>query len=274
MQYCSLIKLDFSSRFGTMVRDGDGVPLLQHFKIGEKQMLMLKESEVRTRMQLDRVAHPEPTRSWHPVPFTRAVDVVEETLYIRGLDVVKATYGVARQDTQLFASWQVAGEHEAHHMTFALRGSLNKTLSWSIIAGLQVAACSNLDLWSGSFKAIRKNTVNVDRDMWRMVGNVVAEALPQYDRKAQQLEGWKAIPVSLDEGYGFLGRAFGHNVLNTRQLAAAAESWRESEVEEHRERNAYCLYAGLTEGLKRGPLGEAIGRYAVARDYFVGEVAP
>jgi len=234
---------------------------------------MLQPKEVRTRAQVELIQAPEHTRSWYPVAFGEALDVVEDTFDRKGLQVAQATYGLARKDTQLFASWDIAGDNEAHLLTIALRGSIDKSLSWSGIGGLTVSACSNLDLWSAAHKVMRKNTRQVLPDFVAMMGRVIDDALPTYEAKSRQLESWKDRPCNLDAGYRFFGQAFGHGVINTRQLSSACDSWTHSDVEEHRERNVYCLNAAMTHGLKSGSLTDTVERYSRAHDYLTGAIS-
>ena len=230
--------------------------------------MLCKQDEIRTYQELQLQPTPAPTATWRPVAFTDAIDLVENTLSHTDLAVESRAFASARDNTQLFAQWNIdLGNLDP--LAIALRGSINKTLAWSLISGAEVSACTNLDLWAGTYKQVRKSTTYVLRDLSGIVANVVDQALPAYEAKHRELESWRAIPADLDTGFELLGRAYGHKVLSPRQFTTACDSWTESEVDEHRdERNAYGVYAALTQGLKNGSAGTVIDRYAKGRAFF------
>jgi len=230
--------------------------------------MLCHSDEIRTYQQLQQQHTPAPTSTWRPVAFTDAIDLVESTLSHTDLAVESRTFASARDNTQLFAQWNIT-MGDLDPLAIALRGSINKTLAWSLISGAEVSACTNLDLWAGTYKQVRKSTRYVLRDLSAIVAHTVDQALPAYEAKHAQLETWRAIPADLDTGFEVLGRAYGHKVLSPRQFTTACDSWQSSEVEEHREeRNAYGVYAALTQGLKVGRSGTVIDRYAKGRRFF------
>ena len=214
--------------------------------------LMIKNDEIRTRQQVNALHMPTPTDTWRPMAFGTALDILEDTIGRYGLSVTGETIGLARNETQLFGAFDIASDGDEHCLTLALRGSLNKTLSWSVVGGLTVSACSNLDLWSGSKADI-----------------LVRGSLGHYAEATRQLDAWKQIPADLDSGFDVLGRMFGHNVLTSRQFGVAVDEWKLASVEEHKgDRTAHGLYAAITQGLKQGSSSSMIARHCKARDYF------
>lgn len=236
-------------------------------------MLMIKENEVRTRQQVNALHMPAATDSWHPMAFGTALDVLEDTIGRYGLAVSGETIGLARNDAQLFAAFNIHGDTDEHLLTLAVRGSLNKTLSWSVVAGLTVSACSNLDLWSGSAMFVRKNTRYVERDFMALADKLVRGSLGHYAEATRQLDAWKAIPADLDTGFDVLGRMYGHNVLTSRQFGAAVDEWKLSSIDSHKgDRSAHGLYAAVTQGLKQGSSSTIVQRHCRARDYFANVI--
>ena len=216
------------------------------------------------------------TRSYQPVAHGELVDLLHHAVnQDLGMKVVSEEFGLARNGAQMFCTMTLdSGAHygmsntaeiakangASHGLTIGARNSTDKTLRVGIAAGAKVFVCDNL-CFNGDVMVMRKHTVNVMRDLVALLAHALECARPQFAALTEDFDRLREQRFSDDQAFSFFGRAYGHQVLGTRQLATAVRAWNEPTHPDFAGRNAWSAYNACTEALKTTHPQHALERY-------------
>ena len=230
-------------------------------------------SEQVTREQVAAVPVPQSTRSYKPVPYAEAIDLMHlQAKQTLGLEVVSETYGLNVKGNQMFALMTLKTDREDSGLSIGLRQSYNKTLPLGVAVGSQVFVCDNLCFSGDAFKVVRKNTVNVWADFQRLLGEQMHNALGHYHNVNKDCDLLKATPCHQQRGFAMLGVAMGQELLTPNQASVAFQDWKTPRHEEFADRNMWGLYNAVTEGLKKGAPARIMERHTAAHKFFIDAV--
>jgi len=238
--------------------------------MSEARMTLHCGGKPATLEEIGNVELPEKTRSYTPVPHLELDALIRKNVLEEfGQNTeIDAAYGLSAKGKQLFATLKVDSEQsDTDGLAIAFRNSYDKSMSVGIAGGLAVWICDNLAISGDSFKVLEKHTTNVWERVLALAAQQIRGAGLSYRIIHAELEVTKTISVKQDEGYEFLGRALGHQIIAPLQSVVAFQDWREPRHEEFGERTLYSLYNAVTEGLKKGAVTNAVGRHTGWHDY-------
>ena len=104
------------------------------------------------------------TKSHHPVHHRDAIRVVKNSIEAVGLEIVNAEYVLGQKGMQMFSVYDLYSSNGELCWSVGLANSLNKSLSFSILAGNKIFICSNLS-FNGDYISVRKHTSGMDIDL-------------------------------------------------------------------------------------------------------------
>ncbi len=104
------------------------------------------------------------TKSHHPVHHRDAIRVVKNSIEAVGLEIVKAEYVLGQGGMQMFSVYDLYSSNGDLCWSVGLANSLNKSLSFSILAGNKIFICSNLS-FHGDYISVRKHTSGMNIDL-------------------------------------------------------------------------------------------------------------
>jgi hypothetical protein len=148
-----------------------------------------------TKADLASVPVPDPTESYHPVPYGRFVEEVELHVPRFGLTIQSAQYALTRG--QMFGVLTCTNGHNARDYALAigLRNSYDRSLSVGLVAGTRVFCCDNL-AFSGEVQMHRKHTANVFRDLPDLIYRMLSQLTVIKARTDGEIARMKALPMS------------------------------------------------------------------------------
>src|SRR5688572_13218676 len=181
-----------------------------------------------TKADLACVPVPEPTESYHPVPYGRFVEEVELHVPRFGLKVESGAFALAREGAQMFGVLTCTNGHAPGDFALAIgvRNSYDRSLSVGLVAGTRVFCCDNL-AFSGEVQAARKHTLHVFRDLPDLIYRMLTEVAAMKNRIAEEVEFLKARPVSTPQVHHLMVEAVKRGVIPASQLPKVIEAWEE-----------------------------------------------
>lgn len=115
-----------------------------------------------TREELKEIPVPEGTRTHQPLPHHQIVDVLEEALSFRHVEVVKDEYAVSADGMKMFGVMDLNCGFDAGRFSIGLRNSNDKSMRLALTAGYRVFVCDNM-AFSGDFTPLlHKHTRNFE----------------------------------------------------------------------------------------------------------------
>ena len=204
-----------------------------------------------TPADLASVPVPDPTDSYHPVPYSRFVEEVEIHVPRFGLTIQSQQFALAREGNQMFGVLTCTNGHNAgdYALAIGLRNSYDRSTSVGLVAGTRVFCCDNL-AFSGEVQMHRKHTANVFRDLPDLIYRMLAQVAVLKARTDDEIAGMKVLPVSEERAHHLMVVAIRKNVLPASRLPKVIEAWEEPRHEEFEPRTAWSLFNAFTEVFK------------------------
>lgn len=204
-----------------------------------------------TKADLASVPVPEPTDSYHPVPYSRFVEEVELHVPRFGLKIEREDFALARDGSQMFGvlTCRNGRPDEGWSLAIGLRSSYDRTLAVGLVAGTRVFCCDNL-AFSGEVQAARKHTLNVFRDLPDLIYRMLGEVTGMKNLIAEEIGLLRGQHLSVLQVHHVMVEAVKRSVVAASQLPKVIEAWEKPRHEEFTLRTAWSLYNAFTEILK------------------------
>lgn len=201
-----------------------------------------------TKADLAAVAVPEPTESYHPVPYGRFIEEVELHVPRFGLHVRSSQFALAREGGQMFGVLTCTNGTPDRDYALALgvRNSYDRSLSVGLTLGSRVFCCDNL-AFSGEVTMHRKHTVNVFRDLPDLIYRMLSKVSPLRARTDGEIAAMKVRELPAAEAHHLMVEAIRANVLPASRLPKVIEAWEEPRHDEFAPRTAWSLFNAFTE---------------------------
>ena len=212
-------------------------------------MLMLHRDGWSARpADLASVPVPDPTESYHPVPYGRFVEEVELHLPRFGFKIQSSAFALAREGAQMFGVLTCTNGHGAgdYALAIGVRNSYDRSLSVGLVAGTRVFCCDNL-AFSGEVKMSRKHTVHVFRDLPDLIYRMLSQVSSMRERIDGEVVAMKRHELPLTQAHHLMVEAIRANVLPASRLPKVMEAWEEPRYEEFAPRTAWSLFNAFTE---------------------------
>jgi len=204
-----------------------------------------------TKADLAAVPVPDPTASYHPVPYDRFLEEVELHVPRFGLRVQSSAFALAREGGRMFGVLTcVNGKPAADYaLAIGVRNSYDQSLSVGLVAGTRVFCCDNL-AFSAEVKMNRKHTVHVFRDLPDLIYRMLSQVSSMRERIDGEIAAMKVRELAPAHAHHLMVEAVKEGVLPASRLPLVIEGW---ELPRHREfepRTAWSLFNAFTEVLK------------------------
>jgi hypothetical protein len=205
-----------------------------------------------TLVDLASVPVPDPTESYHPVPYDRFVEEVQLHMPRFGLKIQSSAFALGREGRQMFGvltctNGKAAGDYA---LAIGLRNSYDRSLSVGMVAGTRVFCCDNL-AFSGEVKMQRKHTANVFRDLPDLIYRMLSQVSGMRERIAGEVQVMKSHELGAAEADHLIVEAIRRRVLPASWLPKVLSLWEEPKHEEFQPRTAWSLFNAFTEVQKR-----------------------
>ena len=219
---------------------------------------------------LGAVPMPEATDTHQPVAHDVFVRMVLERIGKVGLEVRRTAFGLNKSGAQMFGVIQCDAMDDETGIMFGLRSSHDKSMSKGLAGGRSVFVCDNLVFSGSDFVVMRKHTRNVLDDLHGLVAEAVDNTGATQRRIGAAMLAMKHVPCPTEVGFDILGRAYGGELLNSRQATRAFAEWRSPTAVDFEDRTLWSLYNAGTEALKLGAVRGTIRRHIAWHDHIVG----
>lgn len=201
-----------------------------------------------TKADLASVPVPEPTDTYHPVPYDRFVEEVELHIPRFGLAVRSSEFALAREGSQMFGVLTCSNGHGSteYGLAIGLRNSYDRSLSVGLVAGTRVFCCDNL-AFSGEVKMSRKHTAHVFRDLPDLIYRMLSQVSSMRERIDAEMAAMKAMQLERRQAHHLMIQAIKGGVLVASRLPLVIEAWELPHHEEFVPRTAWSLFNAFTE---------------------------
>jgi hypothetical protein len=198
---------------------------------------------------------PPRTRTWVPVPHSRLLDLVEETLTGNQMQVVNEAHALSNDGHRYFGLMEVVNGQSAddYNLVVGLRNSHDQTFPAALAIGSGVFVCDNL-AFSAQVTIARRHTRFIERDLPSVVQRAVGQLTEIRVQQDQRIEAYKNKRFSDAKAHDLVVRALDTRVITATRVPKVVQEWRRPSHEEFTEGGRTCwrLFNAFTESLKGG----------------------
>jgi hypothetical protein len=208
------------------------------------------------RNQLASCITPTGTHSHRPIPHMDLVELTADRLDQIGLKIVSQQHALSHHDNRYFGMFGLAGvgndgasAQDGYELILGLRNSHDKTFPAGLALGSHVFICDNL-AFSGEVKIARKHTVNILRDLPRLVTVAVNRVASQRQTMANRIERYRNHELNDAQAHDLIVRSLDHQVITATKIEKVVREWRKPAHEDFAPRTAWSLFNAFTETMK------------------------
>jgi hypothetical protein len=200
--------------------------------------------------QIARVATPDPTETWYPIPHIAVLEAVEETLQATAFGVQSRRLALSANCNQFFATLDLfAPIGQGVTLSVGIRNSIDKTLPLGFCAGHRCVVCDNL-AFSAELLVNRKHTVNGGARFREAIALAAGRLEAFRISEADRVNRMQALGLDDREAESVILRAWESRIISHLQLPAVLKEWREPSHGEFGPRTRWSLFNAFTEVLR------------------------
>ncbi len=218
------------------------------------------------RQDLKDLPTPEPTATHFPIPHSRFVETLAESLYFRHLEIVGEEFAVSPDGMRFFGALTLNVEESGVRIALGLRNSHDKSFSLGLTVGHRVFVCDNLALFGDYAPVMRKHTKHVEIEA--LLAVAIDDMQRKFDPMRRQIAFFRGCDLSDQRAKLIIYDAFlgGLADLPKHLGAVVHEHYFEPKYPEFEARTLWSLENAFTSALKE--------LEPVARLRYTGQLAP
>lgn len=204
------------------------------------------------REELKSIPVPEGTKTHQPLSHLEIVEVLEEALSFRHLQVVKDEYAVSADGMKMFGVMDLNSQFTGGRFSIGLRNSNDKSMRLALTAGYRVFVCDNM-AFSGDFAPLHhKHTRNLElRDS---ISIAVDRIHRNFETLEQQVRAMTDFGLTDNDAKLFIYRAFLENEIRgipRNLMPLVHEHYFKPAIDAFVPRNLWSLSNAFTSAFKQ-----------------------
>jgi len=159
-----------------------------------------------SREELQKIATPEGTTTHQPVPHSKIVEALLETLSFRHLMVVRDEYAVSSDGMKMFGVMDLEREFSGVRFSIGLRNANDKSMRLGLTVGYRVFVCDNMAFMGDFTPVLHKHTRRLD--LMDVISIGVDKIQRNFEPLQNQIATWQAQRLEDNEAKLLLYQAF------------------------------------------------------------------
>jgi hypothetical protein len=207
-----------------------------------------------TREELAVLPCPPPTKTWAPVGHARVLETAVGTLAEAGYTVVKARYGLARNDGRFFGTLDLATPLTSDGtvtLAVGIRNSIDKTFPMGFCAGSRVMVCDNLAFRS-ELLVRRKHSPQGIANFSTDIAAAVMQLASFKEAETVRIAALADTPMPDEKADSVILRAaVERGIIPLRAIPHVIKEWKEPRHEQFAPRTAWSLFNAFTSAFAK-----------------------
>ncbi len=198
------------------------------------------------------VETPAPTDSFMPIPHHTLVEMVREALTRAGLTIVAEEHSLSKGGQRYFGGFAVTGagmDGADRVIVVGVRNSHDKAFAAAICIGNRMTVCENL-CFSSDVKLARRHTLNILKDLPRVISDAVARIVSHWNDMGQRIEAYKAKVITEEQAAALIVKFVDAKAYPLGDIYHCVKEFRNPRHEEFKGSTLWTLYNAVTETLK------------------------
>lgn len=219
--------------------------------IGQSRLMLHAGGKLCSMEDLQRVATPQGTDTWTPVPHVRVIDEVRETLDRTGLGVTDEAYALYRNGDRFFGllGLSIKGGDGDYQVVVGVRNSHDQSFPIGLVVGSRVFVCDNL-AFSSEIEVTRRHTKRVFEDFPRLIATAAGRINESAERQERRFNHYRGFELTDNQVHDILVQSLDVEAIGCQALPKVLQQWREPIHEEFKPRTMWSLWNAYTEVYK------------------------
>ncbi|MBL8124174.1 MAG: hypothetical protein JNJ39_08720 [Blastocatellia bacterium] len=205
-----------------------------------------------TREELKEIPVPEGTRTHQPLSHYDIVEVLEEALSFRYMNVIRDEYAVSPDGMKLFGVMDLNTGFDGGNFSIGLRNSNDKSMRLALTAGLRVTVCDNM-AFSGDFTPLlHKHTRKLE--LKDVISIAVDRIQRGFDPLERQIGAMRDYGLTDNDARLFIYTAFMEKAIKgipRNLMSVVHDHYFDPGYEEFKPRNLWSLSNAFTSAFKQ-----------------------
>lgn len=221
---------------------------------------------VATAEEVELIAPPKPTKTWHPIAHSRLISTVEKSLVSNNFAINQSVHSMTHDGNRYFGLMEIVprdmptDESQDYSWVVGLRNSSDKSFPAGMVVGSAVFVCDNL-AFSGEIQFGRKHTSRIIHDLPSLVDNAVIMLRDRYHGQAERFDRYKHFDLTEAGVHDLLIRSVDDAVIPNREIPHVLREWRTPSIPgSFPELTAWRLFNAFTTAMKDTSLQELPAR--------------
>ncbi len=208
-----------------------------------------------TRDDVAKVATPEGTDTWFPIPHSLLIDQTIGQLEAAGLRIDSEMHGLTPNGGRYFGVFNLIGSDGAsasddYHLAVGLRNSHDQSLVAGLALGTHVFVCDNL-AFGAEVTIARRHTRFIERDLPNLMAGAVEKIVSRGPAMQNRISQYKNTEFNDMDAHDMVIRSLDARVVSSPRIPDVLDNWRNPKHNEFQPRDAWSLFNAFTETLKR-----------------------
>lgn len=213
-------------------------------------MMIHRGAEKVTREALYAVASPEATETWTPVPHSRLVELVEQSISQSGLTVTSSEYAIWHEGLRFFGVLTLGGDTHDYAATVGLRNSHDRRFPAAMALGSRVFVCDNL-AFSSEVVIKTRHTAKILERLPGVISEGVTKLIDFRQEQDKRISLYKSCQVSDNRHlHDLVVRMYRARAIPSVAIAKVIDEYESPSHEEFEPRTLWSLMNATTEVLK------------------------
>lgn len=216
------------------------------------------------------VETPPATDSFQPIGHAALVSFVRKALEAVGLSIVQEEHSLARDGQRYFGGFALTGkgiDGADRQVVLGLRNAHDKSFAAAICIGNRMMVCENL-CFSSDVKLARRHTVNILRDIERVIADAVGRVLAHWNDMGERIAAYQNLAINDEQAGALIVQLVDSKAFPARDIYNAITEFRKPRHVEFEGSTLWSLYNSITENLKGGDLSKLPFRTMTTQSIF------
>ena len=203
-----------------------------------------------TRDELTSLVTPEATAGWTPVPHSRLVGLVENSLTTSGLEITGSDYAVWNDGVRFFGVLTLGGEHSDYSATVGIRNDHGRVFAAALALGSRVFVCDNL-AFSSEVVISTRHTSRVLERLPGVISSGITKLVDQRNEQDRRIALYRETQISdARHLHDLVVRMYRAGAIPSTAIPRVLEEYESPKHEAFLAENLWSLMNATTEVLK------------------------
>ena len=248
---------------------------------------MAERIRFETENFIKNITVPSITNTYSPVSNSDLIDSLEESLNIKGYNILKKEYVIGARGNEVYGNWILSSaeggdiftrkeRYEPGDMQLAIgfQNSYDKKLKLKIVPGVRVCICSNQAMSRSNISIFeKKHTGDINLEFPIFIDNSLGELDTMYNNFKDAFDRLSQVQINKKIMSELAGRLYiQEDIISSEQVSILRKEIINPTFAQFSEDNGYNFYQHCTYSIRKSHPNEIIDKYTKVHDFVINSL--